>query len=126
MSTFQLYMVLKLDDFRNAAGVVAAVSGILLAVGIILGIATVDMLEDIATENIRKWAKRIAVVFVISLTTVTALPTTKQFLIIWAVPKIANNERLGRISGKGLDALEEAIDGLKEYVGKAKKEEGKE
>jgi len=91
---FWYYLLVKLDDFNMAAGIVMCLSGFLTA---LLSLLTV--IES--CDRYSSYEKEIAVktkilkfsipVFFISVLFATLMPTTKQAAFIWMAPQIVEN-----------------------------------
>jgi len=109
MSTFLLYLILKLDIIVGLFAICAMISGMAALIGT-LGIIINNSPEGM--EEWKNWFKRtfahwtVKVVFVISLLLAILLPSTKDGVVLYIIPKIANNEKIQSITSDTLDILQ--------------------
>lgn len=91
---FWYYLLVKLDDFNMAAGIVMCLSGFITA---LLSLHTVIESCNIYSNFEKEIAVKIKIlkfsipVFIISLLFTTFVPSTKQAAFIWIAPQIVEN-----------------------------------
>jgi len=86
ISSFDLYMLLKLDHIRTACEILSILAGLTWIACFFIAL-TEDMLTQLGTQ-----LKLGAVAFFLLLSGAVLIPTTKQAAIIWGVPKILDSE----------------------------------
>ena len=98
ISGWQVYMILKLDDIRGmflTGTIISGVIAVLLTVMLVSYRITEDPPDDrdrrIVTYLFRNILKA-ASVFLLFLTVTILIPTTRQFALIYIIPKVINSD----------------------------------
>ena len=131
ISGWAVYLVLKLDDIRGvflagtiASGVITALLAVMLASYGITGDDPEDRERGIATWLLRNLLKA-ASMFLLFLTVTILIPTTRQFALIYIIPKVVNSDFVQKdIPAESREIYELGKDILKQTI-KEWRNEGK-
>jgi len=104
VTPFDIYLISLVDDI-SCMLFVLMLTAIAICVFTALGVGFgCDDEEKVAA---RKWFKRSAVAFFVSLFITTAVPSSKTIAAMFIVPAVVNNEHLQNSAGNALGILEE-------------------
>ena len=125
MTEWQIYWILKLDNFHSTLDVFVGISIFLIIGTIISSIARVANQEEIKEDENKDWmdinkiALRIILFVSIPMILIKMfLPTTAQAAIIFLAPKIMNNEQVQQLP---VNLLELTNDWIKKKIEEVKK-----
>ena len=108
MST--LYLIVKLDDFQNALGVLFAISTVLsLMIGLIGTIVFIDS-DEKDGKKILNWLKLVLPIVLIVGCFKVVTPSTKQFLTIVGVNYVTTNEQVITTAEKAFQTVDTYLD----------------
>jgi hypothetical protein len=117
MSSFVLFLILILDNIINTFSLIAMISLFLIFILIVfISICwTINAGGDgeIATETINKFKfyLKFSVFYVIAVSILsTIMPTSKQMMIVYFVPRIINNEQVQQIPQKILSYIDQKFE----------------
>ena len=121
MNWFIIYLFLKLDNLIGLFTVMMVFSGIVIvAYGVVYPLWLADAYGS-EKEQARKnrtafyskyfYKKTVILIFFISLFFTVFIPTTKEFAVLYLLPKIVNNTEVQKIPNKALALLNKKLDG---------------
>ena len=110
MSPISLYFILMLDSINFLFGVAFLIPFMFIIVlGLIWLIDTGDT-HDRMNLLFKNYYKKTITYFVLIMVISTFIPSTKQAIAIYAVPKIVNNEGLQQIPDKVIEVINNRLD----------------
>lgn len=115
MSGWMIYLITRLDSVQSLC---------LMAVAILIPtcIGFIWVWFDLEEEWLTKWAMRCAIGVVFSLAILTLLPSSKEAVAIYLIPKIVNNEKVANVPDRMMDLLNLKLDEwMKDVQGKESK-----
>lgn len=120
MNWFVIYLFLKLDNLVGLFAIITFFTGVII---IVYGVAYPLWLADIhdsQKEQARKnrhafyskyfYKKTAILIFFVSLFFAVFTPTTKEFAVIYLLPKIVNNTKVQQMPNKALAVLNKKLD----------------
>ncbi len=115
MSIFEMYLLVKLDDFGEMLELFSVIT---FVAAIIFAVAGAVQMDDrkMKKKTYFSWLIPLTVIFVMSLGLMAAVPSTKQMAAILIIPAItdtvAENKKLRQLPDKLLDLAGDWIDEL--------------
>ena len=115
MSMWFVYFLIKLDSLGNLFTATTIFIGLVLFVSGIVWVWCSEQPTTAGEEKTRKFVEKhimkkfYAILFVFFLTLTTLLPTTKQAIVIYALPKIANNEQVKELPSNAVKLINEKM-----------------
>jgi len=106
MTSFQFYILTRLDSIGILCFVIAIISGMVI---FWLSLFSYDQRDEIR-ELFKHYIKLSVIIFIISISVTVLLPTTKEALLIYSVPQILNNKEMQKLPDNVLRLLNEKIE----------------
>lgn len=123
ITSSDIYWITRLDGINNCATGVSILSGIAFFFFTIFSFcATADKMWEILPLFIRT-AIISGICFALSLIILVFVPTTKEAIIIYGLPKVVNNEKVQQKVSSAVDGSEELLSLAKEYITKKVRED---
>lgn len=129
MSSWDVYWLLKLDDFGDALKGAIIFSVCIIIAFIALAAGYLGDIKDKESEKYKKETKfankvlfALSFLFALFVLLRVFIPSTKQMAVIYVAPKIASVENLDKISAESKEIYGLAKTWLKEQVKEDKKE----
>lgn len=114
ISSWMIYLLTRLDAINALLFITSATSSITVVVILMCALDGDYSWEDIIGW---KWYRGLAITAIISILSFVAVPSTKEAVAIWLVPKVVNNEDVqGSISKLPKFANKYLEEQLKEYT----------
>lgn len=123
ITSSDIYWITRLDGINNCAVGVSIVTGIAFFFFTIFHFCAIaDKMYEIVPLFLRT-AVISGIFFALSLITLVFVPTTKEAIIIYGLPKVVNNEKVQQKVSSAVDGSEELLSLAKEYITKKVKED---
>lgn len=122
ISGWMVYLILKLDAIRGVFLTGTIASGVLFAVLLVVLISCYISEADLEgyeskSASLRKALVKAASVFLLFLITAVFIPTTRQFALIYIIPKIVNSDFVQKdIPAESRELYELGKDMLKQTI----------
>lgn len=114
ISSWMIYLLTRLSAINGLLFITSATSSITVVVILMCALDDGYSWEDIIGW---KWYRGLAITAIISILSFVAVPSTKEAVAIWLVPKVVNNEDVqGSISKLPKFANKYLEEQLKEYT----------
>jgi hypothetical protein len=118
ISSWDIYWITRLDAINALALISAMIIGVCVSLGSVPVIVDSLWEDDDWWPTVKRLYQVFITLFVLSLITVTLVPSTKEFAAIYLIPKIANNEQVQKVPDNLLKLLNAKLEDWINDVGK--------
>jgi predicted CDP-diglyceride synthetase/phosphatidate cytidylyltransferase len=116
LSTWLVYLIVKLDDICMASLMIIVFSFVLL-------LFLFMNMEDDENYFHKRSSKILMGTLIVFTLLATFIPSTKQMITILILPKIVNNERIQSVAGNTLKSVDDLVKIANDYLKKKLKDE---